>query len=308
MTLTACRADGRVTAPRLPGRRAVETTTSTTALVLAPAVPYVVPAGEVVPEVKQPAATALQQILRYGPGGGTPDAARGRLAGAPVLPTVADRVAALLRPDGSGEADIVYPQLAGLTPTQAAVMVVTRLRVLEGGVRDTVTRTIDVRLEKRNGVWTVIDIPSIGGDPVAPPATLSPAARRVLDHPQIDLPDSSRWDIYAGRIDDRVLTELANVADKAPVAVVVMKSGHPTEVFGSSRVSNHIRGRGVDVWKIGAPVVDQRAADGPLRPIVDQLLREGVTELGAPFDVDGAGKASFADVVHQDHLHIAFDA
>lgn len=284
-----------------------ERATTTTTLPLEPAVPYVAPANEIEPAIKTAAATALQAIFSYAPGEGTVMAAKQRLATVPALATVADKAAPLLDTQVRAAADIVYPQLGGLTPTVASVMTVIRLRTDRSGTRSSVVRTMDVRLEKRNQVWTVVDLPSLGGDPVPEPATLSAAARRVLDHDQIEMPDTARWDIYAGRIADRLLDTLAGIADTTPVAVTVLSTGHPREVVGSTRMSNHIPGRAVDLWRIGPPVIDQRAADGPLRPLVERLLAEGVTELGAPFDADGARPASFANVVHQDHLHVAFD-
>ena len=281
--------------------------TTTTAPALEPSEPYAAPTNEIEPAIKTAAARALQAIFSHGPGEGTVEGAKERLANLPALASVADKASPLLDPEAWAEADIVYPQLGGLTPTAASVMTVVRLRVDRGITKSSVVRTMDVRLEKRGEVWTVVDLPSLGGDPLEEPATLSDAARRVLDHDQIDLPDTARWDIYSGRIADRVLDTLATIADDAPVGVTVLSTGHPIEVFGSTHTSNHIPGRGVDLWRVGKPIIDQRNADGPLRPLVDRLLSEGVTELGAPFDVDGPRGANFANVVHQDHLHVAFD-
>lgn len=281
--------------------------TTTTAPALARAEPYVAPTNEIEPALKTAAARALQAIFSYKPGEGTVAAAKQRLEGLPAVATIADKAAPLLDREARVEADIVYPQLGGLTPTAASVMTVVRLRLDRGITRSDVVRTMDVRLEKRGEVWTVVDLASLGGDPVEEPATLSDAARRVLDHDQIEMADTARWDIYSGRIADRLLDTLATIADGAPVGVTVLSTGHPIEVFGSTHTSNHIPGRGVDLWRVGAPIIDQRNAEGPLRPLVDRLLSEGVTELGAPFDVDGPRGSNFANVVHQDHLHVAFD-
>lgn len=299
--------DGGPGAGAAPARTTTTLATTTTAPTLEPAVAYEAPANEVEPALKTAAARALQAIFSYPPGEGTVMAAKRRLAGLPVLETLADKAAPLLDGEAWAESDIVYPQLGGLTATQASVMTVVRLRLDRGRGETSVVRTFDVRLEKRSDVWTVVDLPSLGGDPVEAPAELSPSARRVLDHRQIELPDTARWDIYSGRIADRLLDTLAGIADATPVAVTVLSTGHPIEVFGSNHTSNHIPGRGVDLWRVGAPVIDQRAVDSPLRGHVDRLLGEGVTELGAPFDVDGPRGANFANVVHQDHLHVAFD-
>lgn len=281
--------------------------TTTTAPLLPAALPYAPAAGEVEPEAKAAAASFLQKVLTYDLGAGTVEGARLRLAATVAAPEAVDKLAPLLRAGAAGEADVVYPQLGGFAASKASIMAVVRLRTLEGGLVETVTRTFDVRVEKQQGRWGVVDVASLGGDPVPRPETVSAAAEAVLEHPQIDLPDSARWDIHAGRIDDRVLRILASIADAQPVGVTVLSTGHPIEVFGSDHVSNHIPGRGVDLWKIGVPVIDQRRVDQPLRPLVERLLAEGVTELGAPFDIDGPRGANFANLVHQDHLHIAYD-
>ena len=282
-------------------------TTTTTIPKLDPAGPYVTPPNEVEVELKKAAAATLQALFTYEVGQGTLEAATQRLAAVPAVPEVAAKAAPLLFVDLATAADIVYPQLGGLTPTKASVMTVVSLRTLRGSERTTVVRTMDVRLERRAGVWTVVDLPSLGGQRLERPPTLSPAAQRVLDHPQIEMADSARWDIYSGKIADRVLDTMASIADAQPLGVAVLSAGHPLEVFGTSRPSNHIAGRAVDLWKIGSPVIDQRDPNGPLRPLVQRLLTEGVTELGGPFDVDGAKPASFANTVHLDHLHIGFD-
>ena len=282
-------------------------TTTTTIPKLDPIVAYSSPVNEVEPELKKAAATTLQALFTYEVGQGTPAAAAQRIAGLPVVPEVVAKAAPLLFPDMAAAADIVYPQLGGLTPSKSSVMTVVTIRTLRGAERSTVTRTMDVRLERRAGVWTVVDLPSLGGQRLERPATLSPAAQRALDHPQIQMADSARWDIYSGKVADRVLEIMASIADTQPIGVAVLSTGHPIEVFGSTRPSNHTSGRAVDLWKVGVPVIDQRDPNGPLRPLVQRLLTEGVTELGGPFDLDGAKPANFANTVHFDHLHIGFD-
>lgn len=308
VTLGACSSGGRPQSGASPsGSRTAPTSTTTTAPALAPAQLYSPLPGEVEAGAKTAASTVLQRLLTFRKGEGTVAAATARLVSMPALPAVAERVAPLLEVDSAAETDIVYPQLGGFTTTKASIMTVARIRTLRGMALQSVTRTFDVRVELRQGVWTVVDIASLGGDPVPRPAVLSDPARRVLEHPGIDLPDSARWDIHAGRIADRVLVVLASIADEQPVAVTVLSSGHPIEVFGSAHVSNHIPGRAVDLWKVGVPVIDQRAPTSPLRPLLERLLRDGVTELGTPFDVDGPRGANFTNLVHQDHIHVAFD-
>lgn len=155
----------------------------------------------------------------------------------------------------------------------------------------------------------VTELASLGGEAPATPTPLSGSADSVLSNPGIDLPDSARWDIESGAIDARVLDLLAELARDHRLSVTVLATGHPNNVFASRRVSNHTVGRAVDIWAIdGRPVVEQRQPDGALAALARSLLARGVTELGGPWDLDGPGGASFANTVHQDHLHLGFDA
>ena len=279
-------------------------TTSTTVVQLTSPAPYQPVPGEPVPELKQLAADVLQDIGTYELGAAGAASLRLRGRGSPA---VMEASAALLVPTAASAIDIVYPQLGGLTDTEASVMVVFRQRLLEGGQERSVTRTADVRLQLTPTGWSVSTIASLGGDPVAP-GPQSPSAQAVLSSERIDLPDSARWDIQAGRLDDRVLQLLDRLDDQNTISVTVLSSGHPHNVFATDLVSNHSVGRGVDVWAVnGIPVVSQRGPTSPVRDLVEQLLEEGVTELGSPWDLDGPGRSrSFTNTVHQDHLHLAF--
>lgn len=263
--------------------------------------------NDVEPELKQAAADMLGALFSYGIGGGSVAAARARLASLPVEPTVADTAAVLLDPQALGAADVIYPQLGGHTGTRASAMVVTRLRWRLGEVDRAEVRTIDVRLAKRSGVWRIEELASLGGDPPAEKAALSEIAERVLSHPRIELPDSARWDITSGLISDRVLEVMASLADDHEIKVSVLSAGHPLTVFGTSRRSNHIAGRAVDLWWVDGPIYDQRDPGSPLAAVLIRLMEAGVDELGAPFVAQSGRSGGFANLVHQDHLHIAFD-
>lgn len=195
-----------------------------------------------------------------------------RLPGA--SPEIAERAGPVLVAGAHSAVDIVYPQLGGLTSERASVMAVVSQRLLlQEGQRQTVVRTIDVRLVRREGRWSVEDIPSFGGDPVPTPVTLLPSAARVLTHPAIDLPDSARWDILTGRVGEPILALLAELADRHRLGVTVFATGHPHEVFGTTRISNHTRGAAVDLWFVDAPVVGQRDPRGALAGLVSDLLK-----------------------------------
>lgn len=288
--------------------QAAEPTTTTTEVVLPEPPRYVPLDGEPAADAKQLAADTVQALTTYGVGTADADVRR-RLEALLVDPQIAEDAAGLRADDSASVGEIVYPQLGGLTDTQASAMVVVRQRLLRDGEERLVTRTVDVRLARTNQTWTVTGVASIGGSPPDPPAPLSSAANEVLANTAIDLPDSARWDIQRGGTDDRVLNLLLGIAAGHTLSVTVLASGHPPNVFDSSSVSNHTRGRGVDIWAVdGQPVLSQRDPAGPLHALTSGLLALGVTELGSPWDLDGPGGAAFTNTVHQDHIHLAFDS
>lgn len=135
---------------------------------------------------------------------------------------------------------------------------------------------------------------------------MSAAARSVLANPRIRLPFAARADVRSGGIHDSVLHCLTALSAQHVLDVSVMKSGHPIYVFGTSRHSDHPRGRAVDIWAIdGYPVV--RPAH---RALVLRVMRRaaelGPWQVGGPVDLDGAGRRFFSDRTHQDHIHLGF--
>jgi hypothetical protein len=232
--------------------------------------------------------------------------------------TVAD-IAARLPPEAGGIAGafyqpgswsrgrIVYPQLGGLLPDAASVMVVVEQTLgTAEGVNETV-RTLDLRLRREAGEWRLEQLASTGGDEVFPPADLPALAEAVLGDPRIELPDSARWDIYAGRVSPRLLALMARLADETPYGVVTLFSGHPFEIFGTPRRSDHARGLAVDIYRIGdRRVVDDRLTGSTTHRLVAWLYDQPeIAKLGSPWAIDGFGGRSFTDALHNDHLHIA---
>lgn len=276
-------------------------------LTLAPAQPYAPLPGEPVPEVKQLAADVVQAIGNYAVGEGTVAGATSRLA-ARAAPTVAQAVTPLLVPTADSAVDIIYPQVSGVTRTEVGIMVVFRQRFLENQKERSVTRVADLRFQKTPTGWMVSEIASVGGDP-RQGKPVSAMAEAVLGNDRIKLPEPARWDLQAGGIDERLLKVLLDLAREHTVDVAVFSGGHPRNVFGTKLVSNHTAGRAVDIWAVdGVPVISQRDKAGPLYSLVGSLLAQGVTELGSPWDFDGAAAdASFTNIVHQDHLHLGFD-
>ncbi|MEJ5866870.1 hypothetical protein WDV85_03835 [Pseudokineococcus sp. 5B2Z-1] len=286
--------------------------------------------GEVRPEVKQAAARAVEVAGTWaGPAVGAA-AAEGpasaedarlegagaalvaRLAAADLLAPDADRaaLAAALGPLTAPEAPtaataVVHPQYGGLTADAASVMVVARQeRRGRQGEASERGATLDVRLApSADGSWRVT-----GVQPPAPrPAGAAPSALalEVLASPRVELPDDAAADVRAGVVGDEALAMLLGLAAAHEVAVSVARTGHPAKVFGTDRLSNHTRGRALDVWRVdGRLVVDPASLD-----VVAAAMRAagaaGATEVGGPVDLDGpAGPAFFSDDLHADHLHL----
>jgi hypothetical protein len=269
---------------------------------------YAVPAGDVSREAKQLASDVALTLTTYGPSQSL-DRLAGEVTGDPARQQALVRAAGPLYHRGAtSSAAVVYPQLGGLTTDRASVMVVVRQQVHGGGSASDETRVLDVRLLRANGRWTFDALASTGGDPVARPADLSALATTVLADHRIWLPDSARWDIYAGRISPVLLDLMERVADRTPYAVTVLESGHPHDVFGTSHPSMHSYGRAMDINTVGSVhVAAQRSPGSPAQRLVQWLLAQPrVGQVGSPWDLDGAaGSRSFTNAVHLDHVHVS---
>ncbi|QXC60636.1 hypothetical protein KSP35_20305 [Aquihabitans sp. G128] len=283
-------------------------TSSTTSTTIAPEPTlYAPPPGEPEADLKSAAARFLETLTTFGPGGAQEASSRARLAGAGYDPSLAMQAPLLLAGAEESVGEIVYPQLGGLTGDQASVMAVLRLRRrTSSGTTETVVRTVDVRLE-RSGDWKVTGVASDGGTaPLA--ARPDGLAAEVLQSPRLEMSDSARWDVAAGRIDQRILQLVLDLSATKSLSITVFASGHPTNVFGESSVSNHTQGRGVDIWAVDGKPVAGSQPDGPAHEVAASALAAGATELGAPWDLDGPGGPSFTNALHADHLHIAYDS
>lgn len=289
---------------------------------------------DVYPNAKRTAARVVEALTTY-PAGADPAAlVRDVAVRARDFDDAAAVAAAapLLHAGRSSVGVVLNGQLGGLDPapetgrqpTTCSVMVVVDQHLTEGAdAVESVRRCIDVRLGVTDGEWRWTGLGDAGGTAVERPGDLPEVAGRVLDHPAIDLPDSARWDIYRGVVEERLLDTMVVMAEIAPYRVTALRAGHPETVFAKSYLSNHTVGRAVDVWSVGGdPVVAQSrrvlgvedSAGTPAHRMTATLLADtGVTELGSPWDLDGPATAdrprtrSFTNVVHADHLHVAFD-
>lgn len=232
--------------------------------------------------------------------------------------SLAMAASALFVPGADSAARVVYPQLGGLDPhsdpTSGSIMVVVEQHLRRDGVDRVISRCVDVRVVRgADGEWLVAGIEDTSGDPVAEPGNmtdpdLSDEARRVLGHDHIDLPDSVRWDIYEGIVDNRVLVAMADLADQTPIRVTTCKRGHPVNVFGTPGRSAHNVGRAVDIWSVDdVPVVQQRSDTASVAYRAARELYDSgrIQRLGSPWSF---GSGSWTDPVHQDHLHLGVGA
>jgi hypothetical protein len=269
--------------------------------------------GETEPVAKLVAARAVEALTTYGAGASAAAVA----AAAEVLAPGVDpaRLAAqagpLLVPGAASTGSVVYPQLGGLdphsAPVTASVMVVVDQHLEDDEGERQVVRCVDVRVGRHGDTWLVEAVADPGGEPAPRPDGLPEAAARVLDHDRIDLPDSARWDVHDGVVQEPVLAELAGLADVVPVAVTCFRRGHPEHVFGTTRRSGHMAGLAVDIWRVGdLPVVQQQPGFTSLLHTVTRQLHESgrIGNLGSPWAFDPAGGRSFTDPVHLDHLHL----
>jgi hypothetical protein len=284
-------------------------TTSSSAPAKGPPPAFEPAPGEVLAQAKRVAGRAVQQLASYGPQT-SQGAVAADLLGPGRDPQALVKAAAPLLVAGTASVgEVVYGQLGGLTPSAAAVMVVLRQTVSDAnGQTSVITRTLDVRLRRVGRRWVLNQLASAGGRPVGRPADLPRAARAVLDDRRILLPDSARWDIHRGLVDQRLLRIMLAMAERHPYAVAVLVTGHPRNVFGTDRRSNHNAGRAVDVYSVaGRPVVGQRHRGSAAYRLAGWLDGAGPTELGSPWRFVDGGARSFTNTVHQDHIHIGFD-
>lgn len=272
----------------------------------APPIGYPAPlaASETHPEIKRAATGAALALTTYDVGESAQTIAK-RIP-ATAKEAVAEAAQALHRPYSWSRGRIVYPQFGGLQPDRASVMVVVeRMQGSPEGLCSE-SRTLDIRMSLEEGEWRFDRLASDGGQPVKRPASLSPEATAVLDNPRIELPDTARWDIHEGRVSDTLLGLMARAAQQVSFGVIVFDTGHPWEVFGTDRQSDHSRGLAVDLYRIDDNlIIDDREIGSKTHSFVTWLYEQGdVRQIGSPWALDGRGGRSFSDALHQDHIHI----
>jgi hypothetical protein len=279
---------------------------------LPPVEPYQVWGGEPAADTKRAAVAFLESFLDYDDGGGAKSAVKPRLTANGLPARLADQAGPLLSGTGAQAVEVVYPQLGGLRPDAASVMAVIRLHRLQQGRLVSTTRTIDLRLSRGPNGWRVSEIAFSGGELTAATTSAAPTDKVIADvlaDPRITMSDTSRDEVRAGVVDVRVLRLLLDIAKRWPVAIAVFGGGHPHNVFGTDRVSNHTRGRAVDLWAVDGTDVARQRGNGTsaARDLIVHALRAGATEVGGPWALSAGGRSSFTNTLHEDHIHIGFD-
>lgn len=251
------------------------------------------------------AARVLEAIGAWGIGQGGAAAARKRVAALGQSPSLVAEAPGLLPDADAAAIQVSIAQYGGILSSSSSVLAVLEqwLQDSSGKVTKTGT-TVDVRLVKSSPHWKVTAL-----HPAAPgraASSLSSAARAVLASSRISLPYAAAADVKSGLVHDSVMTALLGLAKEHTIDVSVMKSGHPIYVFGTSRPSDHPRGRAVDIHSVDGKTV----LDPANRALVERTMREaralGPWQIGGPVDLDGSGSYYFSDNTHHDHIHLGF--
>jgi hypothetical protein len=165
-----------------------------------------------------------------------------------------------------------------------------------------------------NACWYVHEVVTLAGRytraaPAQVPAR-DPFVRALVASPRITTTTSHGCDpaadLASGRLDLRVQSLLAVLAERHRIRLSCLRTGHSRYVKGTTRVSNHTVWRVVDIDRVdGHPVGrHSRAADrlalwldglqGPLRP----------AEIGSPWNI--GRRPYFSDEGHQNHIHVGY--
>ncbi len=282
--------------------------TSTTVAPLLTPPPFAPSETEVLRERKELGGRFAQAVLTYAPETSVDAHIAGLVELFGVEPTaeLSSLLAEAMTPGTQSVGTVRYVQMGGNRPDRASLMVwVDTERLSTEGRRSNESRIVDVRVRRGPDGLEVDELASVGGPAVERPADLDEVAAAVLDHPDITMADSARWDIFAGHTTDTMLDRMLEVAQEHSYSVLVLNRGHPYNVFATNSVSRHSVGQAMDVYAVdGQLVVDSRFEGSPAWVLSRDLFDAGIQSIGSPWAFDGFGGRSFTDDVHQDHLHI----
>jgi len=267
---------------------------------------YLPPMDEPYRNGKRIAARIAQRLLTYPQGTTAREVAETVSPASMTTDQLRRVVAPVVDPATRSGGEVNYVQLSGITTTSLGAMVVVRHHQEDGsGKRSAWTRVVDVRLRRSGGPWSLDKVASVGGRPTPKPRNLPAAATKALENPNIDLPDSARWDIYRGRVDRQLLQALVDGAEDHRFSITTISTGHPPNVWATTRQSAHSHGYAADIYAVdGALVLDQRTPDSSARRLAAAWLERGAAQVGSPWLLPPGGDRSFTDEVHQDHIHL----
>jgi hypothetical protein len=165
-----------------------------------------------------------------------------------------------------------------------------------------------------NACWYVHEVVTLAGrytSSAPPPApSRDPFVRALVANKRITTTTthgcSPKPDLASGRLDLRVQSLLAVIADRHTIRISCLRTGHSRFVKGTTRVSNHTVWRAVDIDVVDGQRVSKASnaaralvvwldgLEGPLRP----------SEIGSPWEI--GRRPYFTDERHQGHVHVGY--
>ncbi|WP_225097742.1 hypothetical protein [Streptomyces sp. CoH27] len=262
--------------------------------------------AEVEPTAKSRAVQVVETIGAWADGQGGAAAARSRVGALGLPAGLVAQAGPLLPTADQAVLQVVDAQYGGILSRSASVLVVCQQWIRRGGTVSAGGTTVDVRLSEAGGRWTVDALHPAQPGPAA--RTLAPDLRTALADDRIVLPPAAVADLRSGQVHTSVARAMLALARTYRLEVSVVRSGHPLDVFGTSRPSDHPRGRAFDVWRIdGHTVVDPATP----RSLIERFMRDaaaaGSYNVGGPVLLSGGGAGQFfSDATHHDHVHVGF--
>ncbi|MEU9443552.1 hypothetical protein AB0D42_22120 [Streptomyces sp. NPDC048304] len=307
VALGAAGCSGGTTPAARPSRSATSRTGSPSP---SPALPRTTPwrptSAEVQPAAKLRAVQVVEAIGAWPEGRGGAAAARARVAALGQSATLVGQAGPLLPTADQAALQVVDAQYGGILARSASVLVVCRQWTRRGGRVGAGGTTVDVRLSRSGSGWTVDALRPAHPGPAA--RSLAPDVRGVLSDDRIALPPAALADLRSGQVHTSVAKAMLALARTYRLDVSVVRSGHPLDVFGTGRPSDHPRGRAFDVWRIdGHAVVDPATPRGLIERFMRDAAAAGSYNVGGPVRLSGGGAGQFfSDATHHDHVHVGF--
>ena len=265
--------------------------------------------NDIDPQVKLRAVQLIEALGAWLEGQQGTAAARAKVSALGLDPALAAQAGGLTGSAPQAALQVLEAQYGGILTDTASVMVVCRqwTRGASGAVVPGGT-TVDVRLSRSSPRWTVTALHP--AQPGAAAASLPSAAEQVLSSSSVTLPPAAEADIRSGQIHSSVLDALLTLARSYRIELSVVRSGHPLDVFGTNRPSDHPQGRAFDVWRInGHAVVDPATSRSLIEGFMRAAAAVGSYNVGGPWLLSGGtGNQFFSDNTHHDHVHVGFSS